>query len=111
MSQYEEGSFSPQAHILMLQMQVEQLEAQLIEEIERHKKASHRASMAEKRCQKLKAQTDDMEGDLRILAECCACVDFGKKDRCKKCANSAVFVWNGTSYEWRGLTKNKEVQH
>lgn len=105
MCQHEESTFSSEAYILMLQMQVEQLESQLIHETDLHKKANRRASMAEKRCEKLKARNDDMEGDLRILAECCSCVDFGKKESCKKCSNSAVFVWNGTSYEWRGLNR------
>lgn len=105
MNQYEEGTFTPEAYIQMLQMQVEQLEAKLMQEIDLHKKANYRASMAEKRCQKLKARTDDMEGDFRILAECCSCIDFGKKERCKNCTNSVVFVWNGSSYEWRGLNR------
>lgn len=99
-------AMDPGAYILLLEMQVEQLEAALSIEKESHRKASTRATASEKRYQKAKAMLDDMEGDIGILAQCWNCPDLGKHKKCAGCTNSAVFQKNGSTYEWRGIRKH-----
>lgn len=90
---------------LMLQLQVEELTALLADEIEAHGKASKRASSLDNRNKKLRKLIDDMSADLNILAQCWMCPDLGKKARCAKCTNSAVFVEVDGTVQWRGFDK------
>lgn len=90
---------------LMLQLQVEEITALLTEEIEAHRKASRRASSLENRNKKLREQIEEMSADLNILAQCWACPDLGKKVRCAKCTNSAVFIEVEGTVQWRGFDK------
>lgn len=106
MSQQENLAFTNEAHVMLLQMQVEELQSALDKEQEMHRKASKRATAAEQRNKKLREAAEDMEGDLNILAQCMSCPDWGHREKCKGCTNSAVFQWNGTSFEWRGLDKH-----
>lgn len=107
MDNHDQNALPPEAHILLLQMQIDQLEAKLEEEIRLHKQANHRAAHAVKRSDRIKAFWDKAEGDLGVLAQCWSCASLGKIDQCNQCSNSSIFVWNGTSFEWRGI-RDKE---
>lgn len=90
---------------ILLQMQVEELTARLSASEEAHRKASQRATAAERRNSALRTKMESCEGDIRILAQCWACEALGKKEQCKKCSNSAVFIETEDGFVWRGLGK------
>ena len=100
-------NWDPEAQINMLQLQVEQLQYELQAEIEGHQKANKRAAATERRNRNLKDAIIQMETALAAAAYCWNCASLGDPEICEKCANNTVFVWNGTSYEWRGLPKKK----
>lgn len=103
-----EGHWDQEAQILMLQLQVEQLQTELEREVEGHRKANARAAASEKRNKTLKEHIAFMEDDLSSAAYCWNCSSIGETEKCEKCGNNAVFIWNGCSYDWRGLPKRRK---
>lgn len=89
-----------EARQLMLEIQVEELAYWLSKEEEGHRKASARASAADRKNKMLREQTAALEGQLHTLEQCWNCPDLGNRTICAKCTNNSVFSRSGNIYVW-----------
>lgn len=91
------------AKIMILELQNDELIAKLASEEEAHRKASSRATAAERQNKALRKKIEYAEAEMALIEQCWNCQDLGKRDICKKCANSAVFEDTGNRLQWRGF--------